>query len=227
MAKNAQLPEKSPGPSPDSKSRDSGSIAAKAVSAAGVSVGSSAGMAPSDLVEIVKQHHEAVYRYAFRLSGASHDAEDLTQQTFLVAREKIDQLRDAQATRAWLYTVLRNCFLKELRQRQPVLMANFGETLEDLAAAPGAEPVDRESLQRALARLPDEFRLPLLLFYFEELSYREIATALNAPVCTVMSRLARAKAHLRRYWLDEEEKPRRPAPRESAERFTVEPHLAP
>ena len=58
--------------------------------------------------------------------------------------------------------------------------------------------VDPELLQAALIELPDEFRMPVVLFYFEDLSYKEIADRLGAPIGTVMSRLSRAKGYLRR-----------------------------
>jgi RNA polymerase sigma-70 factor (ECF subfamily) len=212
MLSNAKLPEDRPERAPDF-----GGLAPEAVD-----VQRNSGCANSELVEIVQQHHQAVYRYAFRLSGDSHDAEDLTQQTFLVAREKIAQVRDTQATRAWLYTVLRNCFLKELRQRPRGQSTSLDEIAAERAVAPAADAFDREGLELALGRLSDEFRLPILMFYFEELSYREIAAALSLPVGTVMSRLARAKAHLRRYWLEEE--PSEQTPLEATVRFAARRH---
>jgi RNA polymerase sigma-70 factor (ECF subfamily) len=69
---------------------------------------------------------------------------------------------------------------------------------EIAAPVPEAEAIDREQLAATLAELPDEFRLVLLMFYFEDLSYQAIAEALEIPIGTVMSRLSRAKAHLRR-----------------------------
>src|SRR5690606_34165254 len=64
------------------------------------------------LAQLVAEHHQSLYRYAYRLSGSAADAEDLVQQVFLVAHQKLDQIRDAQSVRAWLFTVLRNCYLK-------------------------------------------------------------------------------------------------------------------
>ncbi len=151
-----------------------------------------------ELNRLVAEHHAALYRYAYRLSGSVHDAEDLTQQVFLVAGEKLNQLREPLSVRNWLFTVLRNGYLKNLRQRIPTPVASLELNLDQLADDREDEgPIDGEQLQTALAQLPPEFRVVLLMFYFEELNYREIAEALEIPLGTVMSRLSRAKQHLR------------------------------
>ncbi|REK13037.1 MAG: RNA polymerase subunit sigma [Planctomycetota bacterium] len=150
--------------------------------------------AQAAIAQLVADHHQALYRYAFRLSGSSADAEDLTQQAFLVAQQKLDQVRDAGAVRGWLFTVLRNCYLKYRRKRLALPMAEL-----DMAAIPQEPPerIDTQELQEAIDTLPDEFKLVVLMFYFEHCSYREIAERLAVPLGTVMSRLARAKGHLR------------------------------
>lgn len=150
-----------------------------------------------DLEALVTDHHAALYRYAYRLTGSVHDAEDLTQQTFLVAREKLAQVRAAEHVRGWLCAVLRNGYLKSFRQHVPTPAATLGLNLDGIAEEAGESLIDSEQLQAALEQVPGDFRLVLLMFYFEQLSYREIATALAIPLGTVMSRLARAKNCLR------------------------------
>jgi len=151
-----------------------------------------------DITELVAQHHEAVYRYAYRLTGAVHDAEDLAQQVFLVAQARLGQLREAQAARSWLFTILKRGFLKSRRRRHPQAAGGLELNLENIPAeVPTAEAIDREQLERALDELPPKHRLILTMFYFEDCSYREIAEQLSMPIGTVMSRLARAKARLR------------------------------
>jgi RNA polymerase sigma-70 factor (ECF subfamily) len=150
------------------------------------------------IAQLVAEHHQAVYRYAYRLAGSVPDAEDLTQQVFLTAQERIGQLRRKEAARAWLFAILRNNFLKMRQKRRPVP----AETLQmDMHAIPAVIPeeadIDRERLQHALDELPAKFRLVLTMFYYEDRSYREIADRLELPMGTVMSRLARAKGHLR------------------------------
>jgi RNA polymerase sigma-70 factor (ECF subfamily) len=150
--------------------------------------------------QVVAAHHRAVYRYAFRLTGMVADAEDLTQQAFLVAQRKLDQVRDPAKADRWLFAVVRSCFLKSRRRRRPASAANLDIRIEDIAVEPPRDDaVDRERLDRALDDLPDQYRLIVAMFYFEEFSYRQIAQELGIPIGTVMSRLARAKQRLREH----------------------------
>jgi len=149
--------------------------------------------------QLVSDHHQLLYRYAFRMTGNACDAEDLTQQTYLIAQAKLDQLRAPAAARAWLCRILRTTFLKSCRKRRPGSAVDMDVDMNAVAGEwPDANPLDQERLKLALDELPDMFRLVLLMFYFEECSYQEIAESLDVPLGTVMSRLARAKAHLRR-----------------------------
>ena len=166
------------------------------VDAGQATVAGAAGLRP-DITQLVLDHHEVLYRYAYRLTGSVPDAEDLTQQTFLVAHEKLGQVRQADSVRGWLFTVLRNGYLKNCRRTVPVAAASLGFDLDTIAAKAEDKPLDSEQLGQVLVELADEFKLVLLLFYFEQRSYREIAEILQVPIGTVMSRLSRAKAHLR------------------------------
>ncbi|MGH7139980.1 MAG: RNA polymerase sigma factor [Pirellulales bacterium] len=161
-----------------------------------------------EIVQLVSEHHAAVYRYAFRLTGAVCDAEDLTQQTFLAAHQSLAQLRDPAHARAWLFTILRHAYSKLRSKRVPLLATPFEIDLEAVPEELPDEPlIDQERLQEALNDLPDEFKLVLMLFYFEDCSYREIAERLSVPPGTVMSRLARAKARLRARLFEHDEAP--------------------
>ena len=164
--------------------------------------------APSglDIVELVADQHKAVYRYAYRLTGSVQDAEDLAQQVFLIAQSKIGQLRKIDAAGSWLFAILRNCFLKDKQRRHPGLAVDLALNVDSIAEATPPAEVDHGQLQEALNRLPDAFRLVVVMFYFEERSYREIADELKVPIGTVMSRLARAKADLRSRLLGTKEK---------------------
>lgn len=151
-----------------------------------------------DIATLVAEHHVAVYRYAYRLTGAVCDAEDLTQQAFLLAHQSLAQLRDPEHGRGWLFTILRNCYLKQRRKRVPLPVAGLDLDIEEIPddLAPEAA-IDPERLQSAIDDLPDEFKAVLLMFYFEGCSYRDIAARLSLAPGTVMSRLSRAKGHLR------------------------------
>jgi RNA polymerase sigma-70 factor (ECF subfamily) len=151
----------------------------------------------AELVGLIDEHAAALYRYAYRLAGTAADAEDLTQQVFLIALDKLDQVRSAAAARGWLFTVLRNCYLKSKRRPPPLTAVGLGLDLDSLPADEDESEIDQELLQLAINELPDEFKLAVLLFYFEDRTYREIAEQLKVPIGTVMSRLARGKAHLR------------------------------
>jgi RNA polymerase sigma-70 factor (ECF subfamily) len=157
------------------------------------------------LPDLIREHAGPLYRYAFRLAGQASDAEDLVQQTFLIAQQKLHQVRESSRASAWLFAVLRSCFLKARRKPQPQSLSTSGDDqfpLAELAEQESGDAtdawLDREALQLALSELPDEFRIIVLMFYFEELSYKEIAEQLDIPIGTVMSRLSRGKAHLRK-----------------------------
>ncbi len=148
------------------------------------------------LADLVEQYYALLYRYAYRLTGSEADAEDLTQQAFLTAQTKWDQLRDEEKAKSWLFTITRNAYLKDLRT--PTFLASGSlDELPGPVLEAGSADFDQEQLQNVLNDLPEEFRTPVVLFYFEEFSYKEIAEQMDVPVGTVMSRLARAKAFLR------------------------------
>lgn len=158
--------------------------------------------APIDINRLVADHHRDVYRFCYRLAGKTADAEDLTQQTFLQAHAKLHQLRDTAKPRGWLLTIARNCFLKSQTRGQPCAVGGEFDLDQYPGELPPESPVDGERLQRALDELPDAFRVVVVMFYFEDCSYRDIAAKLDLPMGTVMSRLARAKQHLRNRLFD-------------------------
>lgn len=152
-----------------------------------------------DVAQLAIEHHAALYRYAFRLTGSVQDAEDLTQQTFLAAQQGLGQLRAPDAARGWLFTIMRNAYLKTRRRPPPLAAAPLGVDVNEVAAESVEETdVDPERLQQALDSMSDEYKLVVLMFYFERQNYREIAAALDIPIGTVMSRLSRGKEQLRR-----------------------------
>ena len=155
-----------------------------------------------EISQLVDQYYESVFRFAYRLSGTSHAAEDISQQAFLDAQRKLDTLRDPDKVRAWLFMIVRNLYRRRIRDS-----VTHGEFALEVLVDPVdqkrdsdkrvEQALDSESLQQVLNELPEEFRSVLLLFYFRELSYREIAEQLDVPIGTVMSRLSRGKKQLR------------------------------
>jgi len=147
---------------------------------------------------MVELFYESLYRYAYRLSGSAADADDLTQEAFCKAQMQFATLRDRGRAKPWLFSIVRNLYLHRLRserQHATVPLEAVAELPED--APDELPPIDPEQLQKALDELPEVFRSPIILFYFEDFSYRDIADQMDLPIGTVMSRLARAKATLR------------------------------
>ncbi|AMV28473.1 ECF RNA polymerase sigma factor SigH [Gemmata sp. SH-PL17] len=151
------------------------------------------------LPQLIDAHYEALYRYAYRLSGSAADAEDLTQETFGKALARLPQLRELDRARAWLFRILRNLYLHKVRdqKRHKVVPLDAVGDLPQQTGDDSVPEIDPVKLQHVLDELDETFRTPIILFYFEEFSYRDIAEQMELPIGTVMSRLARGKAYLR------------------------------
>jgi RNA polymerase sigma-70 factor (ECF subfamily) len=172
------------------------------------------GPAGSGVRALIDAHYDSLYRYAYRLAGSTADAEDLTQETFAKAVARLPQLRDPDRAKAWLFRILRNAYLHRARsdrRHRTVSLDGVGELVE--SAAESSLPVDPARLQEALDELDESFRTPLILYYFEDFSYREIAEQMDLPIGTVMSRLARGKGYLRSRLAPEEPEPATGGPR--------------
>jgi RNA polymerase sigma factor (sigma-70 family) len=147
----------------------------------------------------VNDHYQAAYRFAFSLCGNQSDASDITQQSFYLAHLRSHQLRDSAKRKQWLFTILHREFLRTRRREaaHPLSTLEFSEPLLPHISVDHASSIDSKTLLLVLQTLDDNFRMPLVLFYLEQLSYKEIAATLDVPIGTVMSRLARGKEMLR------------------------------
>jgi RNA polymerase sigma-70 factor (ECF subfamily) len=151
-----------------------------------------------DVQQLVDAYYVALYRYAYRLSGSAADALDLTQEAFCKAQLHLRQLRDPARVKSWLFCILRNVYLHNVRAEKNQRCVSLTDINDVPERPPGPlSQVDPERLQQVLNELPESFRTPVILYYFEDFSYRDIADQMELPLGTVMSRLARAKAHLR------------------------------
>lgn len=149
--------------------------------------------------DLIDEYSKFLLSYGYRLAGSASDAEDLAQQTFLIAYQKLNQLRSPAAAKAWLCAILRSCWLKSIRRNSPVPASNFEFELGEMLVDEETEvEFDSQAVKLALTELPPDYRLVLLMYYFEELSYQEIADKLRVKIGTVMSRLSRAKERVRR-----------------------------
>ncbi|WP_026229473.1 sigma-70 family RNA polymerase sigma factor [Trinickia symbiotica] len=137
-------------------------------------------------------------RYARALTGDPAWADDLVQDTAERALARHRAFRAGSNLRAWLYTILRNIYIDQLRARREIAVDDETAPWRSLEA-PRTE-VDGlvlRDVQHALYHLPVEQREVLLLVGVEELTYQEAATVLGVPIGTVMSRLSRAREHMR------------------------------
>ena len=152
--------------------------------------------------ELVRQHADRVYRLAYRLSGNQHDAEDLTQETFIRVFRSV---RDYQpgTFEGWLHRITTNLFLDMVRRRARIRMEALPE---DYDRVPGDQPTPEQiyhdsrlgpDLQAALDALPPEFRAAVVLCDIEGLSYEEIGATLGVKLGTVRSRIHRGRQALR------------------------------
>lgn len=157
-------------------------------------------MPAPEFQHLVDRYYEPLYRFGYSLAGNRDDACDLAQQTFFIWARQGHALRDAAKVKAWLFTTLFREFLKLHRHGKRVALVEE----PDLDTHPGdLDPawigrLDGETALEALRGVEEIYRVPLTLFYLEELSYKEIADVLGVPIGTVMSRLSRGKDHLRR-----------------------------
>lgn len=164
-------------------------------------------LARQRFAETVAPHLDDAYGLARWLTGSGTDAEDVVQEACIRALAALDGARVERA-RAWLLTIVRNTAFTWLAKNRPkaLVLTDDWPALEAAAvkASPGApDPeqaliaaADEAALEAAIDALPLGFREVVVLRDVNGLSYREIAAAIGAPIGTVMSRLARGRAHL-------------------------------
>lgn len=150
-------------------------------------------------------HASIILGCAYRLARDRDLAEDLVQETFYYALKNFHQLRDRAKSKYWLFSILRNLFLKSVEKRKNWIEIEFDAVCESLHDNNKMNPEHdflhielRNNIQCALDTLDERLKFPIILFYFEGRSYKEIADILCIPIGTVMSRIARAKVYLKR-----------------------------
>ncbi|MGZ5365348.1 MAG: RNA polymerase sigma factor SigE [Mycobacterium sp.] len=154
--------------------------------------------------ELVRQHADRVYRLAYRLSGNQHDAEDLTQETFIRVFRSVQNYQPG-TFEGWLHRITTNLFLDMVRRRGRIRMEALPEDYDRVPADdPNPEQIYHDSrlgpdLQAALDSLPPEFRAAVVLCDVEGLSYEEIGATLGVKLGTVRSRIHRGRQALRDY----------------------------
>lgn len=154
---------------------------------------------PPSFQELVERHYAALYRFAYTLARDETEAADLTQQTFLIWARKGKQLRDADCAGTWLFTTLHREFQRQRRRTESLAETPLDEGVLEMPnpATDAVQKLDASLVQEAMLGLAEHHRVVLSLYYLSGHSYQEIATILNVPTGTVMSRLSRAKSELR------------------------------
>src|SRR6476661_7210831 len=153
--------------------------------------------------QIVTDHSARVFRLAYRLTGNRHDAEDLTQEVFVRVFRSLHTYTPG-TMEGWLHRITTNLFLDQARRKQRIRFDALSDERADRLSSPSPAPetayADRtfdDDVERALATLPPDFRVAVVLCDVEGLTYDEIAEILGAKLGTVRSRIHRGRAMLR------------------------------
>lgn len=154
---------------------------------------------------LVGLYQDRVYQVAYRVTGNHEDAWDAAQEAFLSALRALPRFRGASAFSTWLHRITVNAALDLIRRRPPQAVV----ALDAIAASAGEDPGDaatRSDMQRrinlAIAALPADQRVAVMLRDLQGLSYEEIAAVLRVPLGTVRSRLSRGREALRQLLAD-------------------------
>ena len=149
--------------------------------------------------QLYEEHVDRVFRLAYRMTGNATQAEDLTQDTFIRAFDRLADFRGDSPFAGWLHRVATSVILTGLRKRKRV--QDVESTRDDLEWAAGAGPTEdpdlRRNIDRAIDGLDDNHRLVFVMHDMEGYTHQEIATAVDAPVGTIKARLSRARQKLR------------------------------
>jgi RNA polymerase sigma-70 factor (ECF subfamily) len=157
-------------------------------------------------------HMDTLYDAALRLTGDRAAAQDLTQETMLRALRSFSTFQAGTNCKAWLLRIQYNLFCTQYRKerRMPLVWLDSSEepAIEPASFEPGPEEqavreLDRESVRRAIARLPQEFRTAVTLVDIHGLSCAEAAEVMSVPRGTILSRLHRARRRLETMLLPE------------------------
>lgn len=148
--------------------------------------------------EIVVRYQKSVFNVCYRLLHEWAEAEDMTQETFLRARERLQTFDEERGFGPWIRRVAANVCLNRLEsQKRTASLDEERDADEDIRPEAQVEVRERsEQIRRALASLPSQYRVVIELRHYQELSYDEIAAELHIPLSDVKSHLFRARQRL-------------------------------
>jgi len=176
------------------------------MAATAISRGNVSGLEDKDFEKLAVPLLDGLYNFACWLCGNPDEARDLVQETLLKALRAFASFRQGTNFRAWMFRILRNTFLTSrtgLERRNT--QQEDEETFADSAVSAETPEIalirraDTELVQAAIAQLAPAWQEVVLLADVEEMKYKEIAEALDIPIGTVMSRLARARQQIKAY----------------------------
>jgi RNA polymerase sigma-70 factor (ECF subfamily) len=154
---------------------------------------------------LVERYEDKLMRYARKFLRDPDDAKDIVQEVFIKAYENIQSFDTSRRFSPWIYRIAHNEFVNatQKRSRGPVLCLDFDVVFPHLTALESADDVamerdTRATLEACLDELDPKYREPLVLYYFEGLSYKDMADILHIPMSTVGVRLTRGKAMLQK-----------------------------
>ncbi|HHX50151.1 MAG TPA: sigma-70 family RNA polymerase sigma factor [Clostridia bacterium] len=156
--------------------------------------------------EIVRRYQKQIYSLAYRLTNHLEDAQDLAQEVFIKLYQVLEKYDAQRPFFPWMYKVATNVCYTSLRRR-PANEVPLEKVIEFGPIVPQSQhqPEERYEtkevqllVQQAIAELPEKYRIPLVLRYLEEFSYRQIAEAMDLPLTTIETRLYRGKALLQK-----------------------------
>lgn len=161
--------------------------------------------------DLVKAHADRIYRLALKMIRIREDAEDVVQNTFLKAVDKIDRFRGESSFGTWIYSIALNEIRSHISNESKVTMGPIEDYLpaghEDGAKElfDWGDPhsyMESSQLQKyiddALEEMPDRYSVPFILRYFEEMPVREVADVMNISLAAAKSRILRARLFLRK-----------------------------
>lgn len=145
----------------------------------------------------ILEHIPRLRRYARALLGDRYAADDLVQDTLERAWNKFHLWRPESDLRAWLFTIMHNVFVNQVRNKRSEVEKTMEELPVVAVRATQSDSLEVADVEIALRALPDEQREVLILIAIEEMTYEEASRALAIPIGTVMSRLSRARERMR------------------------------
>jgi RNA polymerase sigma-70 factor (ECF subfamily) len=154
---------------------------------------------------LIERYEQKLMRYAKKFIIGREDGKDLVQEVFIKAYVNIQSFDSAKKFSSWIYRIAHNEFINAIKKRSRTSIFSFDSdiifpqpTAPQTADGEAEKKELKQILDRSLGKLDSKYREPLVLYYFEDMDYREIAEVLQIPISTVGVRLRRGKTLLKK-----------------------------